>query len=87
MVTSPIANQLVVFSLTILIMLVGLDFLMRAMGPRAHGAYRRELRRGFGFARRQITRFMRWAWREHHEFVLGAIAGALAVLYFTGRLS
>jgi hypothetical protein len=40
-------------------------------------------------ALRQIGRLARWAWQNHHEFVLGSVATAvilLAGLYFLGRL-
>ena len=81
-----IANQLFGFVLVILVMAVGLDFLFRASGPRAHGGYRRFVGRIRGACWRRFTACVGWAWREYHQFILGAIAGTLATLYFLGYL-
>lgn len=80
------ANQLFGFLLIILVMLIGLDFLTRSIGPRAHRAYRAWLGRAEAFVRRQITDFLRWAWREYSQFIVGLAVGVLATLYFTGHL-
>ena len=78
-------NQLVFgFVLPVIIMLVGLDCLLR-MQPRMRAGYHRLLRRVGGHFLRQVTRFARWAWREYHQFILGAVT-MLALLYYMGRL-
>ena len=75
------ANQLVWF----VVILVGVDLLARAAGPRAHAAYRRVVGRAYAAIRRQVISFLRWAWRSYRQFILGFLAGALATLYFTGH--
>ena len=80
------ANQLFTFVLVILIMGVGLDFLFRASGPRAHAGYRRVVGMIRGFCWRYFTACVRWIWYEYSQFIIGVAAGVLAALYFTGHL-
>ena len=77
-------NTLFDFILIILIMLVGCDFLARAIGSRAHAHYRRALGTAYNFIRTHVNRFVRWAWREHKKFLIGAVVGAIIALYLTG---
>ena len=79
-------NQFLGYVFVIVVMLVGLDFLFRSGGPRAHGAYRRWLGRVRAFLSRQMARFIRWAWREYSQFIVGFATGILAALYYTGHL-
>lgn len=73
-------TQFVVLVLFTLIAGVGVDFLVRPLGPRVHTAYR-----GFvAFIWRQSARAVRWAWRNHARFIVGFATGFLVALYLTG---
>ena len=78
-------NTLFDFILIILIILVGCDFLARSIGSRAHARYRRALGNVYNFIRTRVNRFVRWGWREHKKFLIGAVAGAILALYLTGH--
>lgn len=94
-------NQLLNFVLVIGVMLVGFDFIVRAMGPRTHATWRRGLRRVGVSLRRQVVRlvrwiwrqtfrFLRWAWRNYWRFIVGGAIGLtlgiiLSIRHFTGR--
>ena len=80
-----IPNQVFTFVLTALVLLVGLDFLFRSAGPRPHAGYRRFVGRLWGAVVRHTTRFVRWAWREYAQFIVGVITGVLGILYFQGH--
>ena len=75
----PVANQLFGFGLIILVMLVGLDFLARSAGPRAHAGYRRML----GRIGRELGRVSRRLWRRHWKFFVGVAVGIMLTVYFS----
>jgi len=81
---NQVVNEVFGFVLVIFVMGIGLDFLFRS-NPRIHGAYRRSVRRLGTFCSRQLSRFLRWAWREYSQFIVGSVA-TLALLYLTGHL-
>lgn len=77
-------NVVFYFALVIGIMLFGFDIMLRPT-PWAHTRYRRALRAIYKGIHRQLSRFVRWAWREYRQFIFGTVTGALLVLYFTGH--
>ena len=78
-------NTLLGFGLTIGVMLFGMDLVTKSAGPRFNAQYRRVLRAAYTFLRRHVTRFVRWAWREYKQFIIGTAVGVCATLYFTGH--
>jgi hypothetical protein len=78
-------NTLFGFALTIGIMLFGFDIVTRTAGPRFNAQYRRVLRATYNFLRRNVSRFVRWAWRGYKQFIIGTAFGVIATLYFTGH--
>ena len=78
-------NQLLMFALVIGIMLVGMDFITKAAGFQA--MYRRILNRTWRYIRGHVSRFLRFAWREYKQFIVGTAAGIIATLYCTGHFS
>ena len=77
-------NQLFVFSLVIGTMLVGTDVMLRGT-PAVQRQYRRVLRGTWNFIKRNVTRFVRWAWRNYRQGIIGFAIGLLVALYFTGH--
>ena len=78
-------NQLFGFVLVIGIMLLGTDVITRATPP-IHRAYRRCLREVFSFLRRNFVRFIRWAWRNYRQGIVGFIL-AIILMALTGHLN
>ncbi len=72
------------FCLIIGFMLIGGDVLTRST-PIVNRQYRRVLRGVYIFLRRHVTRFVRFAWREYKQFIIGTAVGTIATLYFTGH--
>lgn len=79
-------EQILNFSLVLLVIMFGVDCMTRAIGPRAHASYRRNVGRFFATIRRELVRFARWAWRNYRQFIVGFSVGIVSALYFTGRL-
>lgn len=80
-----IQNQIFNFALIILIMVAGADFMARSSGHRTHASYRRIVGNVRRFCWQHITRFVRWAWHEYSQFIVGLAVGILLALYFTGH--
>mgnify|MGYP006935549254 CR=1 FL=1 len=67
---------------TIGVMLVGVDFLAKSMGPRAHRAYRQILK---GVMVR-FRNFVKKKFQTNRKFFVGVLAGVLLALYFLNQL-
>jgi hypothetical protein len=76
--------SLLFLGLTIALMLWGVDLALMYAGMGMQARYRKLLRATRDFLRKQLSRFVRWAWREHKKFIVGFTAGVLATLYLTG---
>jgi|GEM_PF-2735291 len=77
------------FLLIFVIMGIGGEVIAKSMGPRAQKAYHAFLKKAFKKISGYIRQFVRWAWREHKKFIIGAIAGAAIIIYIlsaTGHL-
>jgi len=74
------------FGFVIAVFIVVLGVALNTVSPRLAAAYRRGLANVARAARRQVTRFARWAWRNYHQFIVGVGVGIVLTLYFLGRL-
>ena len=77
-------NTLFGFILIFVIMGLGLDIMFRG-NPTIHGAYRRTVSQILRYIRQRLARFVRWAWHNYRQFIVGFAVGVLTVLYFTGH--
>jgi len=72
------------FTLIIVIMLIGTDVMLHG-SPAVQRRYRAALRAVFTFVRRHTVRFVRWAWQNYRQGIIGFILGLVAATYFAGR--